>query len=151
MRALLVSFWAGVLFLSACAREAPVHEGTEMVLRNVRIVDTESGVAAPPQDIAIADGVIIGIGQYRPSPEIEDHDLNGNYIIAGLWDLHVHLEAYTMEGATALAPEDWHIPLSMSYGVLGLRDLGSRTGDILALVNADLKFPRSADAKFLIM
>jgi len=60
-----------------------------LVLKNARIVNVftkelEDG------DIAIQDGLIVGIGKYRGKEEV---DLQGSYVAPGFIDGHVHIES----------------------------------------------------------
>ena len=129
--ALMTAFWlAG---LTGCTTAPGTPETVDLILRDVRVVDTQAGASTEPVDVAVNEGLIIRIGDLADWQASREVDLTGHYLLAGLWDLHVHLESTTPEGVEKLEPLDWDIPLSMSYGVLGLRDLGSRTDDILEL------------------
>jgi predicted amidohydrolase YtcJ len=48
-------------------------------------------------------------------------DARGKFLIPGLWDMHVHLE-----NATEAA-----LPVLVSYGITGVRDIGSPNYAIL--------------------
>ncbi|MGH7177225.1 MAG: amidohydrolase family protein, partial [Tepidisphaeraceae bacterium] len=62
----------------------------DLVLRNARIVNVFSG-EIEDADIAIADGLIAGIGAgYTAAKSI---DLRGAYVAPGLIDAHVHIES----------------------------------------------------------
>ncbi len=125
--------------LASCSSSLPVQPAADLVIASVRVIDTETGSVSAPQDVLVADGVVVGIrgaGDGCPSGLCEIVDASGQYLIPGLWDLHVHLEAYRAPDDPDLEPSRWHAPLAMSYGVLGLRDLGSRTDEILTLRNS---------------
>ncbi len=68
----------------AAGRELP-----ELVLKNCRIVNvfSEEIIAG---DIAIHNGLIVGIGSYRGQQEM---DLEGAFVAPGLIDGHVHIES----------------------------------------------------------
>lgn len=68
----------------AAGRELP-----ELVLRNCRIVNVFSEEIIDG-DIAIHDGIIVGIGSYRGRHE---RDLAGAFVAPGLIDGHVHIES----------------------------------------------------------
>lgn len=68
----------------AAGRELP-----ELVLRNCRIVNVFSEEILDG-DIAIHDGIIVGIGSYRGRNE---RDLAGAFVAPGLIDGHVHIES----------------------------------------------------------
>jgi Amidohydrolase family len=118
----------------------PVKPNVEVVLiTSVSLVDAEKGVVSEPRDVFIRDGRIARIakaGNRCQSAGCRQVDGGSKFLMPGLWDLHVHLEAYSDPKNPDLAPSKWYAPLAMSYGVLGLRDLGSRTDKILALRSA---------------
>lgn len=65
------------------------HIPAGTVFRNARIFnpftcDWDQG------DLAISDGIVLGIGDYRG---VKEYDLRGSYIIPGLIDAHVHIES----------------------------------------------------------
>lgn len=119
--------------LAGCGERPAPPETADLILRQVRIVDTAAGVSSAPVDVAVREGMIVRIGDLEGWEAVRAINLSENYVLAGLWDLHVHLASNTLVGAGRIEPRDWYIPLSISHGVLGLRDLGSRTDEILAL------------------
>ncbi len=61
----------------------------DLVIKNGKILDVFNGEIIE-EDIAIHEGVIIGIGQYEGKKVI---DANGKYITPGFIDGHVHIES----------------------------------------------------------
>jgi len=61
----------------------------DLVLKNAAYVNVFSGEICHG-DIAVAEGVIAGIGQYEGEVEL---DLTGKTVIPGLIDSHIHLES----------------------------------------------------------
>ena len=77
-------------------RRIQIARGTQLadlVLRNARLVNVCSGECYPA-DVAIADGLIVGIGAegdgYHAS---EERDLQGRWLAPGLIDGHMHIES----------------------------------------------------------
>ena len=65
-------------------------EPADLVIRNARVFDAFS-CTWEQGDLAIKDGIIVGIGRsYRG---IRERDLRGSYVIPGLIDAHVHIES----------------------------------------------------------
>lgn len=64
-------------------------ERADLVIRNANIVNVFTKEIVKG-DIAISDGVIVGIGNYEG---IEEFDANGRYVSPGLIDAHVHIES----------------------------------------------------------
>lgn len=65
------------------------HEKSDLVLKNGQVIDVFSG-RIRQADVAIQDGLIIGVGSYEGKNEI---DLSGKFISPGLIDAHLHLES----------------------------------------------------------
>ena len=84
------------LWLSGCSSEQP-DPGNELFLKDVTLID---GTGAEPQvgvDIHISGGRIVEIGpDLSASPGAETIDGSGKYVIPGLIDAHVHLDAPTV-------------------------------------------------------
>ena len=73
----------------ALAKIALGTEKAKLVLKNANIINvfTEEIIAA---DIAVEDGLIVGIGQYDGLSEV---DLSGKTVTPGFIDAHLHLES----------------------------------------------------------
>jgi len=61
----------------------------DMVLKNAQVVNVFSG-DIHETDVAIFDGIIVGLGEYEAKTII---DLGGNYLCPGFIDGHVHIES----------------------------------------------------------
>lgn len=72
-----------------CSEVTRGLEKAELVLKNARIVNVFTREILNG-DIAIANGLISGIGSYEGKKEI---DLEGRYVCPGLIDSHLHLES----------------------------------------------------------
>jgi imidazolonepropionase-like amidohydrolase len=131
------------LLLTACTRpRAPtvgaydVRPGTPIVaIRAVTVIDVMDGSLHPEQTVLIAGNRIVAVGttdtlQLPRNAELAE--ARGGYLIPGLWDMHVH-SVGPVAGDTAnpsIAPQDWHLPLFLAYGVTGVRNMNDRTGDV---------------------
>ncbi len=67
----------------------------DLVLKNLNIVNVFTGEIVTG-DIAIGQGIILGIGQYEGEKEI---DYSGKFAVPGLIDGHVHIESSMMTPA----------------------------------------------------
>ena len=65
------------------------NEKADIVLKNGRIIDV-LGHSITEGNVAVKDGVIIGIGDYEGENEV---DVKGAYIAPGFVDSHVHIES----------------------------------------------------------
>ena len=72
-----------------CSKITRGLEKAELVLKNARIVNVFTREILEG-DIAIADGMIVGIGSYQG---VEETDLSGRYVCPGFIDSHLHLES----------------------------------------------------------
>ncbi|MDA3931406.1 MAG: adenine deaminase [Tenericutes bacterium] len=70
-------------------RIARGDEQADLVLKNGKVINVFSKTIEE-EDIAIADGIIIGLGDYQGKEEI---NLSGYYISPGFIDGHVHIES----------------------------------------------------------
>ncbi len=61
----------------------------DLLLRNVRLVNVLSG-EIHPADVAIADGVFLGFGNYAAREVLE---CEGRYLVPGLIEGHIHIES----------------------------------------------------------
>src|SRR5581483_12344687 len=77
-------------------RRIQIARGTlpaDLVLRNARLVNVCSGECYPA-DVAIADGIIVGIGSEGDEYHgFEERDLQGCWLAPGLIDGHMHIES----------------------------------------------------------
>jgi hypothetical protein len=87
----------------------------EIVIEHATVID---GTGAPPRKnltVAIADGRILSIGTtVKPAPGVVVIDATGEFLIPGLWDMHMHLDAQGSELRTLAA-----------NGITGIREMYS--------------------------
>ena len=65
------------------------REKADLVLKNASYVNVFTGQISHG-DIAVADGVIVGIGEYAGREEM---DVSGKVLMPGFIDAHIHLES----------------------------------------------------------
>ena len=71
----------------------------DVVFKNGKIVNVFTG-EIEQGDVAVTDGIIVGIGQYSGEREI---DLEGGYLCPGLVDSHLHLESSMVRPAEVVS------------------------------------------------
>ncbi|MBN7795997.1 amidohydrolase family protein [Parahaliea mediterranea] len=103
------------LFLSSAPR------AESLLLRDARVVDVENG-AITRGDVLLRDGVIASLAPDAADAEAADNrlDLQGRYLIPGLWDMHVHFEGRELVEDNALL-----LPVYLAYGITGVREAAS--------------------------
>ena len=108
------AFAAGVLWPERLPEAPPAVD--RLVIENVSVVDAETATLRPGMTVSIENGRIHGLassGGSRPSGVVIDG--SGQFLIPGLWDMHVHLGSKL---STHL-----HLPLLVAHGVTGVRDM----------------------------
>ena len=125
------------LLLTACTRPRAPTVGTydarpgapTVAIRAVTVVDVMDGSLLPEQTVLIAGNRIVAVGttdEVRIPRDAELVEAAGRYLIPGLWDMHVHSVTVPWRSDTAnpsIAPQDWHLPLFLAYGVTGVRNM----------------------------
>lgn len=77
-----------------------------MIIRNVRIIDLDSGTVSDPRDITAEGGIIHTVSSHTPGPG--DIDAAGMYAIPGLVNTHAHTAMTLLKGsAEDVGPEAW--------------------------------------------
>ncbi|MBO6527971.1 amidohydrolase family protein [Erythrobacter sp.] len=91
----------------------------DVLLTNVTLVDIEEGTLSQGQSILIEGTRITAVGpEVSVSEEAERIDVEGRFLIPGLWDSHVHIFSSATEPDTSF-------PLYLINGVTGVRDMGA--------------------------
>lgn len=85
----------GSRYTKEMAEIALGNKKAPLVMKNAKIVQVFTNEIIEG-DIAIADGMIIGIGQYEGEQEL---DLQGKYVCPGFIDSHLHLESTLLNPA----------------------------------------------------
>lgn len=78
-------------------------EPADLVLRDARVINVFSG-DIHPGDVAVADGIVVGIGNYTARETI---DLRGAFLAPGFFEGHIHIESSMLvpaEFARAVIP-----------------------------------------------
>lgn len=102
--------------------------GDARLLYNAQIIDVENGVLLQANAVLLDSGLIKKIGDYnalqKELPADQQINLQGKYVIPGLWDMHVHIEGED------LVPDNRDLlNIYLSYGVTTVRDAASDLGD----------------------
>lgn len=114
--------------LAVCTLAAGPHAATAsgvrpLVIRDVAVVDVETGAVRPGQTVVCEAARVTAVGAADRTSVPRGAlviDGRGAYVIPGLWDMHVHL---SWTGETALAA-------LVANGVTGVRDMGGRLGEL---------------------
>lgn len=125
---------AAAMLLAGCAPAARPGDGAAggarvLLLAGGLIVDPAADGPARRADLLIVGDRISAIGPRLRAPAgAQRIDVGGRYVVPGLWDMHAHVAAV---GPTGDALDDY-----VRHGVLGIRDMGGRADEVLALRDA---------------
>lgn len=87
------------------------------LIRNVAVIDVETGTIRHGQDVVLRDGRIASVGPIGTSQASDSlivTDGTGKYLMPGLWDMHTH--------SLKMSSQYMH-PLFIANGVTGVRDM----------------------------
>jgi imidazolonepropionase-like amidohydrolase len=125
---------AAAMLLAACAPAPRAGGGAGgearvLLLAGGLVVDPSNEGPARRADVLIVGDRISQVGTRLRAPSgAQRIDVGGLWLVPGLWDMHAHVAA---EGPTSDALEDY-----VGHGVLGIRDMGGRFDEVLALRDA---------------
>lgn len=97
-----------------------------LIIHNIHIVDVEKGKIIDKQAVKISNGKIESITPLKKldAKNSQMIDGKGNYLIPGLWDMHVHLEGENLvEDNLAL------FDVFLAHGITTVRDAASDLGE----------------------
>ncbi|NMH65354.1 amidohydrolase family protein [Shewanella salipaludis] len=95
----------------------------DLLLKNVSLVDVESGEIRQDKSVLIDKNRIVAILAQDKAASLQAariEDLHGKFIIPALWDMHVHFEGRELIPDNALL-----LPLYLAYGITGVREAAS--------------------------
>lgn len=87
------------------------------LIRNVAVIDVETGTVWQSRDIVLRDGRIASVGPAEPersNGSLSTIDGTGKFLLPGLWDMHTH---------SLKSSARYMHPLFIANGVTGVRDM----------------------------
>ena len=117
-------FLIAVVLLAACS---PQRESVDLAIEHVTVIDAVNGVRAE-QRVLIKDAQIHSVTAMADAgPDaIATLDARGQYLVPGLWDMHVHF-LYEPDLTESMAD------LFLRWGVTSVRDTGGNLAQMVAL------------------
>src|SRR5688572_28760819 len=103
---------------SLLASTLSAQSDSAVVIRNVTVIDVETGQRRPGLSVVVTGNRITRVGSLAPNelpPRSRIIDGSGKFLIPGLWDMHVH-SAYP--GLFNMMS-----PLYVANGVTGVREM----------------------------
>ena len=101
-----------LLLLEAIAQEPSSKVQSPLVLNHATVIDATGAPAQRDMTVVIANGRIAAVGKsssVRPPKGAQQIDASGEFLIPGLWDMHVHWR------------DTEYLPLFLANGVTGMR------------------------------
>ena len=123
-----------LFLLAACASAFASHLAAQTTtIDNVTIVDVTNGRLQPRKTIVIEGKRIVRIENATAATRAAATlDGTGMFVIPGIWDMHIHAY-FTNDTARFHSTSEVMLPLFITNGVTGVRDLGSNLDAILAV------------------
>ena len=114
---------ARLLLLSLCAACQRTGRTSDVAINHVTVVDVTRGILFPERTVLVRGSYIVGVDSNPPTATLPDRtiDATGQYLIPGLWDMHVHLDDAHTAGQL------------LSWGITGAREMGGELKATLAL------------------
>ncbi|CAL67497.1 amidohydrolase family protein [Christiangramia forsetii] len=115
-----------LLLLFSCQENKKAQPEFDLIISNANIVDIQNDKIQPKKFIAINNDTIQLIGNmenFKNYKATKSLDAENNYVMPGLWDMHVHFRG----GDSLIAENKGFLSLFLAYGVTTVRDAG---GDI---------------------
>jgi hypothetical protein len=109
LRSLFLLFTLALTTACLVVAQAPPQETTSII--HVTVIDVASGKKLPDQTVVLRGDRILSVAAFDSTNPPPGHviDAHGNFLIPGLWDMHVHIQDL----------ED--LPLYIASGVTGVR------------------------------
>jgi imidazolonepropionase-like amidohydrolase len=117
------------LLLALCAAAQARNASEQIVITHVTVINPGTSSVRPDMTVVIAGDRITAVSDaagFKAPKNVRLIDGRGQYLIPGLWDMHVH----SAFGDWFPGGRDIILPLFIANGVTGVRDMG---GDIPVL------------------
>ena len=101
-----------------------------LVLTNCNLIDCVSPTPVPQASVTIEEGRIVEVLDGHSSPDTNNAeviDLNGAYLLPGLWDIHIHPE-YPIPPGQSIAEQTTRFGQNLMQGLTEAGVVGVRTG-----------------------
>ena len=101
-----------------------------LVLTNFNLIDCVNPTPVPEASIVVENGRISEILDGSRSPDTREArviDLEGRYLMPGLWDIHIHPE-YSSPGGPSIAEQTARFGQNLMQGLTESGVVGVRTG-----------------------
>jgi imidazolonepropionase-like amidohydrolase len=103
-----------------------------LAITHVTVVDATGAAPRPDTTLLIAGDRITAIGKsgnVRIPPTAHVIDGTGQYVIPGLWDMHVHVFDYR-SNPSGQPPREYQFPLLIANGITSMRLMWVRVGEV---------------------
>jgi imidazolonepropionase-like amidohydrolase len=113
-----------------------------LLIKNIRLFDSENAFLTEPRDVLIENKRIVSISSAEPTIEFDGSTIDGSgkTLLPGLFDMHTHINR-------------WSGLYHLSAGVTTVRDMGNSNTEVQEIisnsVNNLLLFPRIIPAGFI--
>jgi imidazolonepropionase-like amidohydrolase len=137
-----------LLLAAAGASAQPGASGSTLAFTHVSVIDATGTPPQPDMTVIVKDQHIIELGKsgdVRAPKHATVVNAQGEYLIPGLWDMHVH----TVFGDWLPRNERVTLPLFVANGITGVRDMGGDL-EVLKQWRADIAAGRLLGPRMII-
>jgi hypothetical protein len=115
---------------------------TGMAIENVTVIDPVDGAMSAQRVVVDGSQILSVASMSEPAPAVAQVlDAQGQYLIPGLWDMHVH---FLYDSALTHVMAD----LFLDYGITSVRDTGGNLEQMVALTQALAAAPTPAPSVY---
>jgi imidazolonepropionase-like amidohydrolase len=132
LREAAMKFARAIILLLVISERCVSAAPPELVVTHVTVLDLSAHAPQPDQTIVIANGRIAACGpatRIKPPKDAQIIDAHGKFLIAGLWDMHVHIAGLNADPSWS---KQVILPLLLANGITGVRDMGGDLDVLLA-------------------
>ena len=113
----------------------------KLVLTNANLIDCVNPEPVPAAWVIVEDGRIVDLGGRGSDPDLGDAqviDLEGSFLLPGLWDVHVHLE-WPRQEHLSLAEQVIQYGYNARQGLTEAGVIGIRTAGVPHFIDVGLR------------
>ena len=128
---LLLIILLSISVVTQAQRKAEVQP-RRLVLTHATVLDMTGALSKSDMTVVIAGNRITAVGKsshIRIPKNAGVVDAKGQFLIPGLWDMHVHI-FNNSSGPVGTNNKDWYFPLMIANGVTGVRDMWTDPDDL---------------------
>lgn len=125
MRNILPSLLIILLPALSVAQTEPIAQSESLAFIHVTVIDMTGAPPKPDMTVVVAGSRIAALGKtgtIRLPQNARVIDASGEYLIPGMWDMHIHV----FNNVSGRAPNEYYFPLFIANGITGVREMWTK-------------------------